>query len=118
MTDILTTTQDNLLFVESKIESILENNTETNIIETQKENLLESVVENVVLLTNGVQVIPGVPAGFTKILKVDPSRPIAYVGFQYNIMRLDYTIWPPTKSSFTTTNLEIDWLNREELEYN
>lgn len=55
--------------------------------------------------------------GIETIVEVDASRPIAYVGYQKRILRLDYSALPPSKAIAQTLNLQTDWPNRAALSY-
>ena len=56
-------------------------------------------------------------AAIERSLLVDPSRPVAYVGYAARIVRLDYAVWPPTKSSAAVSDLAAAWPNRASLGY-
>lgn len=55
--------------------------------------------------------------GVERSLRADPSRPIAYVGYLNRIVRMDYSSWPPVKMTATTSDLDADWPNRDQLNY-
>lgn len=56
-------------------------------------------------------------ASLERSIEVDPSRPIAYVGYATRIKRLDYSTWPPTTTSADTADLAADWPRRATLTY-
>lgn len=60
---------------------------------------------------------PGGGSAIERSLLVDPSRPIAYVGYADRIARLNYIAWPPIETTAKTTDLQADWPNRAFLEY-
>lgn len=60
---------------------------------------------------------PGGGASIEHPIYLDASRPLAYVGYTNRIVRMDYTNYPPTLSTFTTGVPSVDWPNRTTLEY-
>lgn len=56
-------------------------------------------------------------AAIERSILVDASRPVAYVGYTARIVRLDYTTYPPVKTSTPVLDLATDWPNRASLEY-
>lgn len=55
--------------------------------------------------------------GVRRVLQLDPSRPVAYAGFYNEIVRLDYSSFPPVRRVAHTSNLAADWANRANLAY-
>lgn len=55
--------------------------------------------------------------GIERSLRADPDRPLAYVGYLNRIVRMDYSSWPPVKMTATTSDLDADWPNRDQLNY-
>ena len=88
---------------------------ELQVIETTTSESLIEVQESLQLLEKGT--VLG-SANIPRSLLVDESRPIAYVGYESEIRKLDYTLgWPPVITSVKTTDLENDWLIRSTLSY-
>ena len=88
---------------------------ELQVIETTTSESLIEVQESLQLLEVGTLLGS---ANIQRSLLVDESRPIAYVGYETLIKRLDYsTGWPPVITSVSTTDLENDWLIRSTLSY-
>lgn len=52
-----------------------------------------------------------------KALLLDASRPVAFVGFSGRIDRLDYSSWPPVKSTAAVADLQASWPARQTLSY-
>lgn len=52
-----------------------------------------------------------------KILEVDFSRPVAYVGYATRIKRMNYSSYPPFVDVYFTSNLNNDWPLRFSLIY-
>lgn len=85
--------------------------------DTSTPTTLTEVVVQKELLEIGTTVYVG-GSGIQRSLLVDESRPIAYVGYESEIRKLDYTYnWPPTISSVPTSDLQNDWLIRSTLSY-
>lgn len=51
------------------------------------------------------------------ILRLDASRPIAYVGYEDRIERLDYSTYPPQKATALVSDIEESWPGRSTLSY-
>ena len=51
------------------------------------------------------------------ILRIDPTRPVAYAASAKTIYQMDYTNGLPAFAVHATTNLAADWPNRTTLAY-
>lgn len=89
---------------------------ELQVIETTSSESLLEIQESLQLLELGT--LLGSSINIPRSLLVDESRPIAYVGYESEIRRLDYTNgWPPVITTIATSDLENDWLIRSTLSY-
>lgn len=104
--------------------SVIENISESNVIEVVNNQEIEIVDGSnyIVAGNSGVsqqQVTEIVNNALydREIIKLDASRPIAYIGYVTRIVKLDYVQFPPLISYAITSNLLRDWENRQNLVY-
>lgn len=84
-----------------------------DVTDTETVTVIESETS---VLVEALQGPPGINA-LERILKVDYSRPVAYVGYASRILRLDYSGLPPVIASAVVASLPEAWPNRASLPY-
>lgn len=124
--NLLTAVPEVVLLEHVGVDAILETAVDQVLLDLGSDNTLLEPVERLVLLTESTQGPPG-PAGadgtgagapHLRALRVDyASASYAYVGYATNILRIDYTVWPPAAQSVPVISLDDSWPLRTGLTY-